>query len=398
MYEEPSASMLVKEEPIHKKARIIGHIMLFSNHKTHKYAYSQQLLAMALFFALMLARSLSSVYPKLLDQRLSQTLSSFLWMTGVLVTLDLETPQLKLQTSMSLQHLAFFSTVITFSSTALLHEHHCLLGNGRITSHQWNLPEDIPLGVNINVTLLPAKLKQAGYKTHMVGKWHEGFFKKAYLPVNRGFDTSSGFLGGGENHFTHRAGCAYDFWKNASPDSRVESYDAYHYHDDLNDIFANHDQQNPPFLYLHVPLHNVHAPFQAPAEWLDLYKKNSTCNQRRTYQAMVSVADNVTGLVVYWLKEKGMWENTLLVVSADNGGAPCGGSNYPLKGCKGTFFEGGVRALAFANGGLIPKEMQGKSIDGFIHIADWYPTFCKMAGVDPDDSGPGKFAVDGVDV
>ena len=113
---------------------------------------------------------------------------------------------------------------------------------------------------------------------------------------------------------------------------------------------------------------------------------------------MVSVADNVTELVVDWLKKTGMWENTLLVVSADNGGAPCGGSNYPLKGCKATFFEGGVRALAFANGGLIPKEMQGKSVDGFIHIADWYPTFCKLAGVDADDSRPGKFPVDSLDV
>lgn len=263
-------------------------------------------------------------------------------------------------------------------------------------AHQWNPPQNAVAGTNINMTLLPAKLKQAGYKTHMVGKWHEGFFQTAYLPVNRGFDSSSGFLGGGEDHFTQKVGCAYDFWENASPDPRVGTYDAYDYRNDLTDIFTNHNEQDPFFLYL--PLHNVHSPFQAPQEWLDLYGENSTCDQRRTYQAMVSVADNVTGHVVDWLKKKGMWENTLLVISADNGGAPCGGSNYPLKGCKGTFFEGGVRSLAFANGGLIPKEMQGKSVEGFIHIADWYPTFCKMAGVDPDDSGPGKFPVDGLDV
>ena len=67
---------------------------------------------------------------------------------------------------------------------------------------------------------------------------------------------------------------------------------------------------------------------------------------------MVSVADNVTGHVVDLLKKKGMWDNTIFIISADNGGAPCSGSNYPLKGCKGTFFEGGVRSLAFANGGL----------------------------------------------
>lgn len=113
---------------------------------------------------------------------------------------------------------------------------------------------------------------------------------------------------------------------------------------------------------------------------------------------MVSVADNVTGHVVQLLKKNNMWNNTLILVSADNGGAACMGSNYPLKGSKGTFFEGGIKALAFASGGLLPENMRGKSSDGFIHIADWYTTFFNLAGVDPTDSGTGKFPVDGMDV
>ena len=264
--------------------------------------------------------------------------------------------------------------------------------------HQWNIKQSVTLGLNINMTMLPAKLKQAGYSTHMVGKWHEGFFDPAFLPVNRGFDTSSGFLGGGENHMTEQAGCAnvVDFWKNKAPDTRNGTYDAYVYRDDLTVIIKQHDTSKPFFLYL--PLHNVHSPFQAPQEWIDLYPEGSTCDFRRTYQAMVSVADNVTGHVVQLMKERKMWDNTLMVVSADNGGAQCAGSNYPLKGAKGTLFEGGVRSLAFANGGALPESMRGKTSEGFIHIADWYPTFCKMAGVDPSDSGEGKFPVDGLDV
>ena len=265
--------------------------------------------------------------------------------------------------------------------------HHC---------HQWNPPQNAKVGANINMTMIPAKLKSAGYKTHMVGKWHEGFYEPSYLPVNRGFDTSSGFLGGGEDHMNQHVGCATDFWKNLAPDSRNGTYDAYHYRDDLTEILTNHDPSEPFFLYL--PLHNVHGPFQAPDEWLKIYSVNSTCEFRRTYQAMVSVADNVTGHLVELLKKQKMWDNTILVVSADNGGAPCAGSNYPLKGCKMTFFEGGVRSLAFASGGLVPESRRGKSTDGFIHIADWYTTFCKLAGVDPDDSGTGKFPVDGTDV
>ena len=152
----------------------------------------------------------------------------------------------------------------------------------------------------------------------------------------------------------------------------------------------------PMFLYL--PLHNVHGPHEAPNEWLNIYSINSTCSRHRVLQAMVSVADNVTGHVVDLLKKKGMWDNTIFVVSADNGAPGCCGCNYPLKGGKMTFFEGSVQSLAFANGGLSPKSRRGKSTQGFIHIADWYTTFCKLASVDLDDSGPGKFPVDGMDV
>lgn len=263
-------------------------------------------------------------------------------------------------------------------------------------AHQWNLaPAGRLAGTNLNMTMLPAKLKVAGYATHMVGKWHQGLYKSEYLPTNRGFDTMSGFLNGGEDHMNEKYSCLVDFWKNGQPDTRNGTYDAYIYRQDLKDIIMSHDSQQPLFLYL--ALHNVHAPLQAPAEWLDIYP-NTTCKSRHVYQAMVSVADNVTGEVVNMLKAKGMWNNTLMIVSADNGGAPCIGSNYPLKGCKGTFFEGGVRSLAFVNGGYLPQEMKGKNVDAFIHAADWYPTFCKLAGVSADDSGPGKYPVDGTDI
>lgn len=262
--------------------------------------------------------------------------------------------------------------------------------------HQWNIRSYRPLGVNINMTLLPEKLKQAGYATHMVGKWHLGFFEVQYLPINRGFDSSYGFLSGAADHFTQKRLCAVDNWKNDAPDPRNGTYDTYIYQEELDDIFASHNSTQPLFLYL--SLHNVHSPYQAPREWLNVYPAGWSCNKCRSYQAMVSLSDNITGHLVDLLESHNMWNNTIMVVSSDNGGAKCIGNNYPLKGAKGTFFEGGTRTLTFVNGGLLSEHVRCKKTEAFVHIADWYTTFCKLAGVDPSDSGPGKFPVDGEDI
>ena len=262
--------------------------------------------------------------------------------------------------------------------------------------HQWNIRTNHQLGANVNMTMLPAKLKQAGYATHIVGKWHEGFFEPQYLPVNRGFDTSFGFLSGAADHVSQWRLCAVDNWKNNAPDPRNGTYSTYTYRDELDNIFINHSSNQPLFIYL--SLHNVHSPYQAPREWKSIYPAGWICQKCRSYQAMVSLADNITGHLVELLESHNMWNNTIMVVSTDNGGSKCMGNNYPLKGAKGTFFEGGVRALAFVNGGLLDENMRGRKTESFIHIADWYTTFCKLAGVDPSDSGPGKFPVDGQDI
>ena len=130
-------------------------------------------------------------------------------------------------------------------------------------AHQYNINIGVQLGANINMTMLPAKLKTAGYKTHMVGKWHEGYYDPKHLPVNRGFDTSSGFLNGVESHMDQTRGCAVDFWKNTDVDSRNGTYDIYTYEKDLTEIFENHDPKD-----LYLPLHNVHSPLEASEEWL----------------------------------------------------------------------------------------------------------------------------------
>ena len=94
------------------------------------------------------------------------------------------------------------------------------------------------------------------------------------------------------------------YWKDNAPNEHNGTYDAYTYRDDLTKIIESHDPDKPLFLYL--ALHNVHSPFHTPREWLNLHPENSFCDQRRIYQAMVSIADNLTGHAVELLKKNEM--------------------------------------------------------------------------------------------
>ena len=118
--------------------------------------------------------------------------------------------------------------------------------------------------------------------------------------------------------------------------------------------------------------------------------------------AFSSVIDESLFNVTSALKLKGMWDNTLLVVSSDNGGPAFSdqraASNFPLRGGKYTYFEGGLRTTAFVTGGLLPAAMRGGNVSAPIHVSDWYRTFCGLAGVDADDDHPHVPSVDSVDV
>lgn len=85
-----------------------------------------------------------------------------------------------------------------------------------------------------------------------------------------------------------------------------------------------------------------------------------------------------------------MWDNTLFVFSADNGGpiyfnGSGGANNWPLKGGKMNNWEGGVRVNAFASGGFLPPQMRGVKYGGLVALWDWYATFAALGGVDPTD-------------
>jgi len=192
------------------------------------------------------------------------------------------------------------------------------------------------------------------------------------------------------------------------------------------DHLDKHNVDEPLFL-IHA-FHIAHNPLEIPHKWLDKFpaeefnddgSSSEECfrcepggskypcsiketdypnvteggdctgnDQRRVYTAMVAYMDDMVNQIEKKLKEKGMWENTLLVFSSDNGGptyrqgAP-GANNYPLRGGKRSAFEGGVRTVGFISGGFLPSMQHGKVLKGFVAIEDWYGTFLSLAGGDP---------------
>lgn len=106
---------------------------------------------------------------------------------------------------------------------------------------------------------------------------------------------------------------------------------------------------------------------------------------RRQFQAMLSLTDSKIGALVGALKERGLWNDTLMTFMADNGGSVTltenAANNWPLRGGKYSPWEGGIRVVAFVSGGYLPPSVRGTVLHSLVHIADYYMTFCKLAGL-----------------
>ena len=165
----------------------------------------------------------------------------------------------------------------------------------------------------------------------------------------------------------------------------------------------SHDTATP-FFGIFAP-HNIHAPLQVPAAWLSKFSFIED-PRRQAYAAKVAWLDSQLALVVDALKTRSMWDNLLLVLTADNGGpiydsGGAGANNFPMRGGKTSNWQGGARANSFVSGGLIPPARRGTVEQGFVSVEDWYATFCALAGVDKTDTraaAAGLPPVDSVDL
>ncbi|KAL9955335.1 hypothetical protein ACROYT_G036643 [Oculina patagonica] len=254
-----------------------------------------------------------------------------------------------------------------------------------------------PFGVPLKEKLLPEHLRQLGYSTHAVGKWQLGFFAKEFTPTYRGFDSFYGFWTSGQDYFSHvtyDGNYGLDLRRNLDAVyNETGTYGTELFTREADKVLNDHDGTKPLFLYFAqqaVHVGNGNEPLQAPKKYLDRLGYIGD-KKRRTFAGMVSALDESVRQIVTTLKKKGLYDNSIIIFTTDNGAAAGGldasaGSNYPLRGSKNTLWEGGVRAVGFVHSPLLKK--RGRVSTALLHASDWLPTFYALAGGDVKGLGP----------
>ncbi|HEY8991952.1 MAG TPA: arylsulfatase [Luteolibacter sp.] len=264
------------------------------------------------------------------------------------------------------------------------------------------IPGTAGYGLDTSEWLMPQCLKEAGYATAHIGKWHLGHADLKYWPKQRGFDYSYGATIGELDYYTHGDLGVLDWFRDNKPvhekgyTTQLLGADAVKY--------IRAQQPGKPF-YLYLAFNAPHTPYQAPEEYVARFKDIQDPT-RRIYAGMISCLDDEIGKVVAALDEKGLRGNTLIVFHSDNGGTrnkmfsgqmsdmskvtlPC--DNGPHRGGKGELFEGGCRVAACANW---PGKIQAGTVQGILHAVDFYPTFAALAGASTAKCKP----LDGFDI
>ncbi|WP_282123718.1 sulfatase-like hydrolase/transferase [Algibacter mikhailovii] len=276
---------------------------------------------------------------------------------------------------------------------------------------QYNINEnDMVAGIDLSETYFSTVLKEAGYKTGIIGKWHLGQ-STTYDPIARGFDYFYGMLNGGHNFFTKTTanggyGGAYnrDLVEQKAPNTRGPANEPQGEY--ITDLFTDkaiefiqdaETSDDQPF-FLFMSYNAPHTPIQALESDKNILINDpynfdySTNDTRHTYAAMVYAVDRGVQRIVNELAAKGETNNTLIVFLSDNGGKTvnnAGGNNFPLRGFKGDTYEGGFRVPMFMywpstnSGEGIPS---GQTYDFNVSALDLYPTFVALAnGTTPND-------------
>lgn len=248
--------------------------------------------------------------------------------------------------------------------------------------NRWVLFPRAQKGINPEETILPEVLKKAGYSTAIIGKWHLGD-QPEFLPVRHGFDYWYGIPYSNDMGIKIEEDRLLPLMHNETvieklkQDKKSDQGSITKRYTDKAINWISENKRNPFFLYLaHTMPHN---PVAARDQF---YLK--TNNPKQGFGASVAEISWSTGQILNHLKKEGLAENTLVIFTSDNGGAPhWGANNGILKGHKGQTHEGGVRVPCIA---WWPKKINPGSIcNAPASVLDFYQTFSSLANIKPDE-------------
>lgn len=215
-----------------------------------------------------------------------------------------------------------------------------------------------PEGIPTSLPLISQQLKESGYNNSILGKWHLGFCSEQYVPTNRGFDYFSGLYVGDTVEE-----------QNAKSDIR-EEYETNYFSKKAVEIIKKSKHQ-PFFLYMSL--------------FTKAYPRESTKYQtlaQLRYQKIKDM-DTAVNKIVKALKSTAQYSSTVILFLSDNGAKfedIKQGYNFPLKGYKGTLYEGGTKVPGFIHSPLLSRSVSGTRYNGLMHMVDILPTILNITG------------------
>jgi arylsulfatase A-like enzyme len=266
----------------------------------------------------------------------------------------------------------------------------------------------LPIGIEQPLTIrdvglppshptLPSLLRQAGYRTYLVGKWHLGQLPD-YGPELSGYDAFWGFRGGGIDYFDHSLLGKRDLWENGIEIEETGYLTELLGQKAVEVVESHRDKETPFFLSLHFSA--PHWPWEGPQDQKE--SERILANPRhdihhldggsmKIYAEMVLSMDAQIGRVLAALETAGMGDDTIVVFTSDNGGERFS-DTWPFSGKKSELLEGGLRVPAIVR---YPRHVPpGTTSEQTMMSMDWLPTLLSLAGASPDPACP----PDGIDL
>ena len=250
----------------------------------------------------------------------------------------------------------------------------------RVGVHNW-IPMLSPMHVRESEITVATLLRQAGYDTCHVGKWHlNGWFNLPGQPQPGDHGFAHWFSTQNNALPNHRH--PYNFVRNGIPVGPTEKYAAHVVVDEaINWLTTGRDREKPFFLF--VCFHEPHEPIATAERYTKLYPSDDP--SLSAHHGNVTQMDDAFGRLTGCLDEQGLRESTLVMFTSDNGPAITGrhphGSSGPLRWKKGHMYEGGIRVP-----GLVrwpSRADPGRVSDEPVSGVDLLPTLCEIAGIDP---------------